>query len=143
MPVQPEQKITSLIEADQHLLREQRAVVEKYLANEDSAQKYKTAAGKLGTLRALLQAGVFKREQVYENQCLGVVFGDAFVQEMGMEWIVVEDEHGRDLAIRMPNTTIILYPVTMISKRIERGEDLDVFQLFNDIAAHVEALQGK
>jgi hypothetical protein len=141
MPAQPEQKITALTEADQQRLRSQRAVVEKYLGNEDSRQKYKTAAGKLGTIRAVLQAGLFKREQAYELQCLGVILGDAFVQDMGMEWIMVEEEHDRDPAVRMPKTTIILYPLTMISKRIERGEEVDVFELYNGVAAQVEDLQ--
>jgi hypothetical protein len=61
---------------------------------------------------------------------------------MGMEWIMVEDEYGRDPAVRLPNTTIILYPMTMISKRIERGEKVDVFELYNSAAAQVEALKG-
>jgi hypothetical protein len=140
---QPEQKITALNEADQKRLREQRAVVEKYLGNEDSKEKYKTAAGKLGTIRAILQGNVFKPHQKYELQCLGIVLGDVFVQDMGMEWIMVEDEYGRDPAVRLPNTTIILYPMTMISKRIERGEKVDVFELYNSAAAQVETLKAK
>lgn len=135
------QKITALTEADQQRLRDQRAVVERYLGNEDSKQKYKTAAGKLGTIRAILQGSVFKRDQTYELQCLGIVLGDAFVQELGMEWVMVEDTSGRDPAVRVPKTSIILYPMTMISKRIERGEKVDVFDLFNGIAAQVEDLQ--
>jgi hypothetical protein len=95
----------------------------------------------LGTIRAILQAGIFRREQTYELDCLGVVLGDAFVQELGMEWIMVQDKHGRDAAVRMPKTTIILYPLTMNSKRLERGEQVDVFELFNGVAAQVEALQ--
>src|SRR6516164_3932272 len=72
VPNQPEQKTTALTEADQKRLRDQRAVVERYLGNEESKQKYKTAAGKLGTIRAILQADVFKRDQTYELQCLGI-----------------------------------------------------------------------
>jgi hypothetical protein len=141
MANEAEQQITALIEADQARLRKQRAVVEKYLGDEDSMRKYKTAAGKLGTIRAVLQAGIFKPTQTYELQCLGVVLGDALVQEMGMEWIIVQDERGRDPAVRLLRTTIILFPLTMISKRLERGEQVDVFALFNTIAAHVEDLQ--
>jgi hypothetical protein len=136
-----EQKISELTDADNKRLADQRAVVEKYLGDEDSRRKYRTAAGKLGTIRAVLQAGALKREQTYELQCLGVVLGDAFVQELGMEWVMVEDEHGRDPAVRMPKTSIILYPLTMISKRIERGDQVDVFELFNGLAAQVEELQ--
>ena len=45
MPAEHEQKITELTGADQKRLHDQRAVVEKYLGNEDSKQKYKTAPG--------------------------------------------------------------------------------------------------
>jgi hypothetical protein len=143
MANQPERKITALNEADQKRLRDQRAVVEEYLGNEDSKEKYKTAAGKLGMIRAILQGNVFKPDQKYELQCLGVVLGDVFVQDMGMEWIMAEDDYGQDPAVRLPNTTIILYPMTMISKRAERGEKVDVFELYNGVVAQVEALKDK
>jgi hypothetical protein len=58
-----------------------------------------------------------------------------------MEWVMVEDEHSRDPAVRLPKTTIILFPLTMISKRVERGEKVDVFDLFNGVAAKVEQMQ--
>lgn len=143
VPHEQQQKITALTGADQKRLRDQRAVIEAYLGSEESKKKYQTAAGKLGTIRAVLQARVFKREQTYELQCLGIVLGDAFVQDLGMEWIMVEDEYGRDPAVRMPGTTVILHPLTMISKRVERGEQVDVFDLFNGITAQVEDLERK
>ena len=138
---QPAQKVTPLGDADQQRLREQRAGVEKFLADDASRQKYQTAAGKLGTIRAVLQANVFKPNQTYEFQCLGIVLGDAFVQELKMEWVMVEDQHGRDPAVRLPGTTIILFPLTMISKRIERGEKVDVFEMFNGVAAQVDEVK--
>ena len=51
------------------------------------------------------------------------------------------NEYGRDPAVRLPNTTILLYPMKMISKRIQRGETVDVFDLYNGTAAQVEALK--
>lgn len=138
-----EQKLTDLTDADEQRLRDQRAVVEAYLANEKSKRNYQTAVGKLGTIRAILAANVFKPDQTYELQCLGIVLGDTFVQELEMEWIMVEDENGRDPAVRMPGTTIILFPLTMISKRVERGEPIDVFKIFNGVAAKVEDWQSR
>jgi hypothetical protein len=41
----------------------------------------------------------------------------------------------------MPKTSIILYPLTMISKRVERDEQVDVFDLFNGVAAQVEHIR--
>src|SRR5215475_3425931 len=109
MPGQPPQQITAPTPEDQKRLRDQRAVVEKYLADETSRQKYQTAPGKLGLIRAVLRANVFKPTQTYELQCLGIVLGDAFVQELKMEWVVVEDGSGRDPAVRLPGTSIILF----------------------------------
>jgi len=123
-------------------LDKQRAVVEHYLRDEDR-QKYQTAAGKLGLIRAVLAGKVFKPDETYKLQCLGIVLGDAFVKELKMEWVMIEDEHGRDPAVRLPATSIILCPLTMISKRIERGDEVDVFELFNGAATKVEEMRKK
>ena len=135
------QKVTALTEADQERLKDQRAVIEKFLPDESSRQNYKKAAGKLGIIRAILDRNLLKPTQTYELQCLGIVLGDVFVQELKMEWVMVEDERGRDPAVRLPKTSIIMFPLTMISKRIERGEKVDVFDLFNGVAAKVEEMQ--
>jgi len=137
-----EQIVSNLTPEDQARLGKQRAFIEGYLGNEDSKQKYQKAAGKLGLLGALLQQKVFKSAQTYELQCMGVVLGDAFVQELGMQWVMVQDEYGRDPAVKLEGTSIILYPLTMISKRVERGEEVDIFGLFNGIAARVDELKA-
>ena len=135
-----EQRLLPFAEADVQRLDAQRAIVEQYLADEPSRQKYQTPAGRLGPLRALLQAKAFRPDQTYELQAMGVVLGDVFVQDLGFHWIIVKDEHGRDPAIQYKDTSIILYPLTMISKRIERGEEVDVFDLYNGLATEVQKL---
>ena len=122
-------------------LNAQRTLIEKYLADEQSRQKYQTPAGKLGTLRALLKSKAFRRDQTYELQAMGVVLGDVFAQDMGFHWIIVEDEYGRDPALQYQDTSILLYPLTMISKRIERSEEVDVFDLYNGMAAEAQKAQ--
>ena len=133
------QTISELTEGDTQRLEEQREVVTRYL-DDTGLQQFQAAAGKLGTLRALLDAKVFSPEQTYELQCMGIVLGDVFVQDMSFHWIMVEDEYGRDPAIRYGDTSVILYPLTMISKRIEKNEPVDVFDLYNGVAAQAEKL---
>jgi len=128
------QTISELTESDLERLDKQRAVVTHYLDG-DSLEKYRTVPGKLGTLQALLAAEVFSPEQTYELQSMGIVLGDAFVQDMGFHWIMVEDEYGRDPAIKFRDTSVLLFPLTMISKRIEQGDAVDVLDLYNGIAA--------
>jgi hypothetical protein len=137
--VMAEQTISKLTAADEQRLNEQRAVVTRYLDNA-GLEKYQTAPGKLGTLRALLEARVFRADQTYELQSMGIVLGDVFVQDMGFHWIIVEDEYGRDLAVQYRDTSVILFPLTMISKRIEENEAVDVFDLYNGVAARAEEL---
>lgn len=137
---QPKQSVSTPSSEELERLSTQRAVLERYLGDARSRENYKTAAGKLGLLRALLAQKVFKPEQTYELQCMGIVLGDVFVQELGMEWVTVRDEHGVDPAVRMPRTDTLLFPLTMISKRVEKGETVDVFELFNGIAAKMDEL---
>jgi hypothetical protein len=137
------QQVSSPTPKDAERLEQQRKAIEKYLGDERSKQNYRTAAGKLGLLRALVEQRVFKPNQTYELQSMGIVLGDAFVQEFGMEWVMVSDAYGRDPAVRVPKTSIIVFPLTMISKRVEKGEQVDVFDLFNGVADHVEKLRKK
>jgi len=127
--------------ADRARLEAQRAVCERYLAGE-SRTNYATAAGKLGLVRALLAARVFRAEQTYELECLGIVFGDAMAQEAGLEWAMITDENGRDPVLRVPGSSFLLFPLTMISKRVERGEEVDVFELFEGVLAQLEHVRA-
>ena len=85
--------------------------------------------------------GTFRPNQTYELQCRGIVLGDAFVQKSKMEWAMVEDESGRDPAVRLPGTAIIVFPLTMISKRVERGERVGVFDLFKGVSAKIDEMK--
>lgn len=120
----------------------QRGVIERYLGSDAAnLQKYQTVSGKLGLLRVLLERGIFQPNQTYELQCMGIVFGDAPVQHCGVEWRVVEDHYGRDPCVQIPGSTVVLFPLTMISKRIEKGEQVDVFDLFTKSGTHIEELR--
>jgi hypothetical protein len=136
-----EQKQSELTPEDAAGLEKQRSFVQSYLADETARLVYETATGKLGHLRALLEAQSFRGDQTWELQSMGVVLGDAFVQELGGRWVIVEDEYGRDPAVVVPGTSVVLYPLTMISKRVEKGRAVDVFELFNWTASEVQQLQ--
>jgi hypothetical protein len=63
------------------------------------------------------------------------------VAKTPLKWVAVEDEFGRELALQYPNTTIIVFPMTMISKRFEDGRDVDLIPLYRTVAAQVEKLK--
>jgi hypothetical protein len=99
--------------------------------------KYESLEGKLALVDAILANGWVAAEDTLKLQCLGITFGDALAQHLNMEWVTVEDEYGRDPALSLPGTTVLVFPMTSISKRIERGEAVDVYDLFNAACASV------
>ena len=139
----PGQKIEPLSADDAERIAKQRGVIERYLGGDAAnLEKYKTAVGKLGLLRALLERKIFQPTQTYELQCMGIVLGDALVLHCGVEWRAVEDQYGRDPCVQIPGSTVVLFPLTMISKRVEKGEAVDVFEVFNWTAAKIKELRN-
>lgn len=108
----------------------------------EAQHKYETVAGKLFLLQAIVDAGWIEKSETVKLQCLGVALGDALAQELGMEWVTVEDEYGRDPALRLPGTTVLAFPLTMISKRIERDEKVIVVELFDGVCEHVRRMKN-
>ncbi len=108
----------------------------------DAQHKYGTVEGKLVLLQAILDAGWIDKSETVKLQSLGITFGDALAQKLEMEWVTVEDEYGKDPALRFPGTTVIAFPLTMISKRIERDETVNVAQLFKGICEDVCAMKN-
>jgi hypothetical protein len=106
--------------------------------DEPSRHKYDTLEGKVTLLDTILQNKWIAPDDTLKLQCLGVAFGDALAQQLGLTWIAVEDEYGRDPALRLDGTSVCLFPLTTISKRVERGEEVDVVALFDEACRAVE-----
>lgn len=86
-------------------------------------------------IQSVLDAGAVERDATYSLQSLGMAFGKVFIEmHPGFDWWMVEDEHGRDPAIRFGKTSLLAFPQTMISKRIEDGELVDVEDLFDGLS---------
>ena len=79
---------------------------------------------KLSIIAAILEAGFLRPSSTVELQALGVALGDAISQETGWPFVLVEDEYGRDPGLHVDGSMTV-FPVTMISKRVERGESVD------------------
>lgn len=98
----------------------------------------------LDALQDLLDVGALAADQTHGLQCLGVVFGRRLVEALGgVDWVIVEDEYGRDPALRYLTTSLMFFPLTMISKRVEDGEPVSVRDLFRAICAEINKLRGE
>lgn len=137
-----EQKSEPLSQEDLAHVESQRNWVRGHFSPEAQAL-YEVLPEKLRLLDTIIKSKWIAPNETYKLQCLGVTLGDAFVQKLGLEWIAVEDEYGRDPAVRLKGTSIILFPLTMISKRIEKGENVDVHDLFEGVCRKIEEMKIK
>ncbi len=96
----------------------------------------------LDLLQQVLDSRQLKPEATYSLQALGLAFGNVFIENHnGYDWWMVEDEYGRDPAVRYRETSLLVFPLTMISKRVEDGELVDVRSLYQDLQQRLEALR--
>jgi len=78
----------------------------------------------LQIIQKYLDEKKFTAEQTEELQSLGYAFGDYIQYKYpDFQWEIVIDEYGKDYALKYANTTINIFPVTMIAKRVEDGEE--------------------
>jgi hypothetical protein len=104
---------------------------------------YDTVQGKLSLLDTIIKSNWINKDETNKLQCLGIALGDIFVQDLNFSWVEVEDQYGNDPALKLENTSLILFPLTMISKRIEKEETIDIMNLYNELKNKVIELKDK
>lgn len=107
----------------------------------NAISKYETVEGKLELLDTIIKSNWIEKTETYKLQSLGITLGDVFVQDLNFVWIEVKDEYGADPALQLPDTTLIIYPMTMISKRIQAGEEIDIYELYNLLKEKVNEIK--
>ena len=80
-------------------------------------------------LQRLVDAQVFSPTQRQELQCLGVALGDLLVRDPDFRWVMITDDHGCDPTVRWRRSSVCVHALTMISKRVEHGEAIDIAEL--------------
>jgi len=69
--------------------------------------------------------------QFNEMHLLGVVWGDRLRDATELAWITAEWDGHRLWALRVPKTTVILFPIAMLRKRRDQREQVS-FRLFHE-----------
>ena len=84
----------------------------------------------LDLLQALLDQQLVRPDQIRELQAMGVVLGDLLAAELGMHWVIYEDTAGRSRALRYQESEVFLFPITMIARRREVGDQTPVVVIY-------------
>ena len=127
---------------EERRLREQRNVVDE-LARRHIGTPLTSGRSMddLRVIQELLDKKILKKDQTYELQALGIAFGDLLAEQLGLEWVSVEDELGRTRALQYGDSENFVFPVTMISKRVEADVRFTVAELYEKTRSTVEAFR--
>ncbi|MFK7732519.1 MAG: DUF3806 domain-containing protein [Pseudomonadales bacterium] len=96
----------------------------------------------LRLLQQLVDRKSLRPDQRRELQALGSVLGQLLKKEFRLEWVVYVDQLGRSRGLQIDNTRQVMFPLTMISRRLEADARVDVQRIYDkasDIVRYTRA----
>ena len=136
----PQQSFRDLSPDDVAQLDKQRDLVLDVAKKRYGTNAFTKTKSDLAIIQKIVDDNVFQKNQTYELQSLGVVFGDVLATESKLHWMMVTDQWGTDPTLRFENTSIQINALTMLSKRIEDGRGVDAADLFAGVNAQVKKM---
>ncbi len=134
-------RVESLSFTERQRLQQQRAFVAE-LARRHVGTSTRGSLQDLRILQTLVDSERVAPHEIWELQCLGVALGDVMASQLDLDWVMLVDRKGHSRALRYRDTDRLVFPVTMISKRVARGVPVDVRELFEKTAAEIRRLDG-
>lgn len=132
-----QQKVSELTWADRNDLARKQNIVES-LGQRHFGQSLRHNLSDLELLQRLADRKVIKQQDLESLQALGAVLGNTLRDELGLEWKVYNDEVARSRALCVPDTEYCLFPLTMLSRRLEVGLPVDVRQIYDEAVAAID-----
>ena len=71
---------------------------------------------------------------------VGIAFGQHLVNALGLEWAIVTDQHGTEIAVHGRPGNIIVFPPNLVAKRFERRTDGFVVPLLEKMCTDIRAV---
>ncbi len=136
-------KFSNPSKQDNERLDKQRKLIADVVKQRYGTTTLTGTSADLPVLQRLIDDDVFDKSQSYELQSLGVAFGDVLASEMPLRWVMITDEYGTDPTLRFKYTAINVNALTMISKRLERGERVNLSWLLGETRKQVSATEHR
>jgi hypothetical protein len=116
----------------------QRAFVSQFVATHLPNRRIIGTEEDFAVLQTILDSGLINKEDTWKLQSLGIIFGDVLITTIdGLAWWEVSDKWGTDPVLRYRTSTLQMGVMTMISKRVEDGSEVNVKQLAEWLAEFV------
>lgn len=124
-------EVSSMSQLDREFMQQQRGRIDDIARSELGRQINGDKDNDLDILQDLVDRRLVRADQTLELQAMGFVLGDLLAEDLGMKWVIYEDRYGRSRALRLGQSDNFLFPVTMISRRIEAGAPVSVIAVFD------------
>jgi len=130
-----EDRITELSADDRTWLRRAEEHILKTMRANYAAGGFTRGEGDLRDLQRLIDDRVVTAADVLGAQCIGVVLGNVFVEQLSMQWKRVANSFGDMISLHDDASGFTYYPLTMVSQRLEDGRNVDLLGIYRDLAA--------
>ncbi len=97
----------------------------------------------LRLLQTMLDRQLVRRDQIDLLQAMGFVLGDLLKREENLNWVIYIDKRGRSRALEVPGKREFIFPVTMISRRVEAGIDVNVEEIYQRARGISRDIKGR
>ena len=111
--------------------------VENWIAHESQID-YTDPGNMIALVRAILDSGEVGRDETAKLRALGTYLGLAISAATGWPAKQLTDEQGTDFVLVFREPDGVVFPSTLLSKRIEAGEEVDVFELVTGLITEVQ-----
>ena len=131
---QPTPHMGELSSVDLEFMAQQRTLLRDLAAARLGRQFNGDRERDLDLLQSLLDKQLVRPDQTRELQAMGVIMGDLLSAEFDLHWVIYEDREGRSRALRYRESDNVIFPITMISRRREVGNQTSVADIYQKAA---------
>jgi len=130
-PVVKRAKIARLVPVEVNQLKAQERVIDQ-LARRHLGTQIHHDMRDLDMLQGIIDGKVIGADESAKLQAMGVVLGNLLEKNLNLDWMSYEDEVGYSRALCVTGTQHCLFPITMLSRRLEVGLDVNVKNVYSN-----------
>ena len=131
----------ALTEIDKTFMANQRASINDLCREHYGRQLTGQRLNDFALLQRLLDDQLVKPTDVLTLQAMGVIFGDIIAKELRLSWTIYIDQYGRSRALAIPKQRDVIFPVTMISRRIQAGANVNIDAVYQKARDATETIK--
>jgi len=132
-----EPKVTELTLGQQFVLASEREEIKELIERKLGVMDMNGRLTDLSVLQRIIDRKYIAKDDVKEWQSLGILFGDVLANNLDLKWVGYQDELGETKALQWRKTLNFVFPVTMLSRRQQFNQEINVQALYEKVEADI------